>query len=225
MPHFSPGLPKIFMQKFAGLPVAERQFPVASVNHCISCSPVLTSGPAIYFLGVKGRIARAKLSTKAFLSFASPPFQMMPALAPPNGIPAKAFFQVIVRAKRNTSSSDTFGVIRMPPLPGPSTVLSITKNPAMPILGSYTFTIYSGPNVSFMALCLLENYFFQHFPWRPFVQFVFPYIESAARLVVVSNLSGHWINILSVYEYLRRAGKMAFPCFRIIRYCDFFDLG
>src|SRR3989304_4462517 len=87
------------IQRFAGLPVADRQLPVTSTNHCISRSPVFTSGPAIYSLGVKGFTIFAKLCTNFFFNSVEPLFQIIPPFAPPKGILARAFFQVIVRAK------------------------------------------------------------------------------------------------------------------------------
>src|SRR3989338_7956382 len=86
-----PCLPAGRIHKLAGFPVAVRQLPVASTNHCISRSPVLTSGPAIYFLGIKGLIILAKLWIYCFFNSSEPPDQTIPALAPPKGISAKAF--------------------------------------------------------------------------------------------------------------------------------------
>ena len=47
-------------------------------------------------------------------------------LPPPCGNPAAAFFQVIARASRKHSSSETSGAIRAPPIAGPQAVLSTT---------------------------------------------------------------------------------------------------
>src|SRR3989338_1213495 len=99
---------------------------------------------------MKGEIAWAKLVIKVFLSATEPPVQTIPAFAPPNGIPASAFFHVMVRARRNTSSAVTLGVIRIPPFPGPRAVLSITKNPFIPIFGSRIVSTHSGPYISFL---------------------------------------------------------------------------
>src|SRR3989338_9169647 len=125
MPHFSPG----FTHMFAGLPVHDFHEPLASAYHCISSSAVFTSGAAIYSLGETAFSATANACTIFFFSsllrfFGS---AMIPDFAPPNGNPAKEHFQVMVRARRKTSSTVTDGVILMPPLPGPSAVLSITS--------------------------------------------------------------------------------------------------
>ena len=58
----------------------------------------------------------------------------MPLLPPPNGTPISAHFQVISIAKPVTSSSETVGVMRIPPLAGPSAVLWRTTNARNPCI-------------------------------------------------------------------------------------------
>ncbi len=53
--------------------------------------------------------------------------QMTPPLAPPNGTSITAHFQVIQVASAFTSDADTEGWNRIPPLPGPRTVLCSTR--------------------------------------------------------------------------------------------------
>jgi hypothetical protein len=61
---------------------------------------------------------------------------IIPDLPPPWGIPARAFFQVIARARRKTSRVLTVGVIRIPPIAGPMLLLSMTTIPRKPQRGS-----------------------------------------------------------------------------------------
>ena len=58
----------------------------------------------------------------------------MPLLPPPNGTPISAHFQVISIAKPVTSSSETVGVMRIPPLAGPSAVLCRTTKARKPCI-------------------------------------------------------------------------------------------
>src|SRR6202051_1009465 len=53
--------------------------------------------------------------------------QMMPPLAPPNGMSTTAHFHVIQAERARTSSMLTSGANRMPPLPGPRTVECSTR--------------------------------------------------------------------------------------------------
>ena len=53
--------------------------------------------------------------------------QVTPPLAPPNGTPTTAHFQVIQAASALTSSTCTSGANRMPPFDGPSTSEWITR--------------------------------------------------------------------------------------------------
>ena len=55
--------------------------------------------------------------------------QMMPPLAPPNGMPTTVHFQVIHIARALTSSNVTLGWYLMPPLHGPRAELCWTRNP------------------------------------------------------------------------------------------------
>ena len=52
-----------------------------------------------------------------------------PPLAPPNGIPISAHFQVIHIDSARTSSSTTSGWYRMPPFDGPRAMLWVTRIP------------------------------------------------------------------------------------------------
>ena len=47
-----------------------------------------------------------------------------------------AFFQVMARASRQTSSTLTSGAMRMPPIVGPAALLSMTTIPSRPQRGS-----------------------------------------------------------------------------------------
>jgi hypothetical protein len=75
----------------------------------------------------------------------------MPALAPPKNRSTAAHFHVMTRASRATSPTVTVRVIRVPPLPMPRAVLSITRTPRMPVRVSETQTIFSGPHSSMMV--------------------------------------------------------------------------
>ena len=72
----------------------------------------------------------------------------MPALAPPKPRSTAAHFHVMTRARRVTSVMVRFGLIRVPPLPMPRAVLSMTSTPRIPLRGSATVTIFSGPHSS-----------------------------------------------------------------------------
>jgi hypothetical protein len=60
----------------------------------------------------------------------------MPDFPPPCGRPAMAFFQVMARARRKTSSVVTSLAMRIPPIAGPAAVLSTTTMPFKPTRGS-----------------------------------------------------------------------------------------
>jgi hypothetical protein len=72
----------------------------------------------------------------------------MPALPPPWRSPAAAFFRVIARASRATSSTVTSGAMRTPPIAGPAAVSSMTTMPSIPVDGSRTSTTMLGPDSS-----------------------------------------------------------------------------
>jgi hypothetical protein len=61
---------------------------------------------------------------------------IMPPFAPPKGKPAAAHFHVIVLASLKTSNGEVPSANRIPPLPGPVDVLSITNTPFIPVSGS-----------------------------------------------------------------------------------------
>ena len=73
---------------------------------------------------------------------------IIPPLAPPNGRPAAAHFDVIVLASLKTSNGVTLGANRKPPFHGLFKVLSITKTPFIPVSWSYTCKTFSGPHLS-----------------------------------------------------------------------------
>jgi hypothetical protein len=54
----------------------------------------------------------------------------------------------MLRARRATSVTLRVGDIRVPPLPIPRAVLSMTSTPRIPVLASETQTIFSGPHSS-----------------------------------------------------------------------------
>ena len=56
--------------------------------------------------------------------------QTTPPLAPPNGIPIRAHFQVIHIASAFTSSTVTSGWYRIPPFEGPRAMLCVTRKPS-----------------------------------------------------------------------------------------------
>ena len=134
----------------AGFPVHAFGVPSSSANWAISLSVTFMSGPAMYSLGTTSAIFRANaLICSSFwrgVSFLASAF--MPLLAPPNGRSAIAFFQVMALARPITSSFVTSGTILIPPFPGPRAVLCMTQMPCMPVLWSYTSTIFSNPNSS-----------------------------------------------------------------------------
>src|SRR3989344_2943067 len=146
MPHLTPGLTHML----AGLPVQDFQEPFASAKVFISFSVVLMSGPAMYNFGQTALSARENDAMMFCFSWSDMFFgsATMPAFAPPNGKSAKAFLYVIARANRATSSTETVGVMRIPPLPRPLLVLSMTKKPCILVFGSYTSRIFSGPILS-----------------------------------------------------------------------------
>ncbi len=71
-------------------------------------------------------LAKARTS-RSFSSRGSPGSATIPALPPPWGRPAAAFLNVIARARRATSSSETSTAILTPPMAVPAAVLSITR--------------------------------------------------------------------------------------------------
>src|SRR3989344_5805003 len=152
MPHLTPG----FTHMLDGLPVHDFHEPFASAKVFISFSVVLISGPAMYNLGQTAFNALENdLMISCFCAldifFGS---ATIPAFAPPNGKSASAFLYVIARARRETSSAVTVGVMRMPPLPRPLLVLSMTKKPCIFVFGSYTSRIFSGPISSCGIMCV-----------------------------------------------------------------------
>ena len=96
-------------------------------------SSVPMSGPGMY--PVRFAMPRAKCRTRASL-FGDLGSAMMQDFPPPWERPAIAFFQVMPRARRNTSSVVTSGAIRIPPMAGPAAVLSTTAMPLSPMPGS-----------------------------------------------------------------------------------------
>src|SRR3989338_5678229 len=152
MPHLTPGLTHML----AGLPVQDFQESFASAKVFISFSVVLISGPAMYNLGQTAFNAIEK--DLMIFCFSASDIVLgsatMPAFAPPNGKSASAFLYVMARANRATSSAETVGVIRMPPLPRPLLVLSMTKKPCIFVFGSYTSRIFSGPMSSCGIMCV-----------------------------------------------------------------------
>src|SRR5215212_6779291 len=105
------------------------------------------SSPATYSLGMCLASARAHARRTASLLLAVGSARM-PAFAPPKKRSAAVHFHVIVRASRAISSTLTVGLMRVPPLPMPRAVLSITITPCMPVRWSATQTTFSGPHSS-----------------------------------------------------------------------------
>jgi hypothetical protein len=110
-----------------------------------SVSPM--SSPKTYSAGTSLQSAFAKRRSTVSLS-GKAGSKRIPALAPPNRRSTAAHFHVITRARRATSVMVRVGLIRVPPLPIPRAVLSMTRAPRMPAFGSATVTTFSGPQSS-----------------------------------------------------------------------------
>ena len=129
--------------------------PISSLTQAMAVSSVPMSGPGMYSFRL--RIPAAKARTKR--SFSERGIDGSPKItdfAPPCANPAAAFLKVMARARRKHSSVLTSGAMRVPPIAGPTAVLSITTMALRPRRGSWMWTIFSGPSGSAKSEDLLH---------------------------------------------------------------------
>src|SRR3989344_4910943 len=188
---------------FLGFPVADLLSPLALTYHPISSSPMFISGAAMYLAGEISFNDLEKASTISFLLCFDICLSsaIIPALAPPKGRSASAHFHVIVLANLKTSSSETVGVILIPPFPGPSAELSTTKKPlivnhiaASQLKQIPHLTLIKTDNNSFIndnhQISTLPAIFLHFSCHTPISVYIIPYVLS---IVFIKKLPGYFL--------------------------------